>query len=139
MACTKHCRIWCRMSTRELGDSVAGGTDRPAPVDLAGKRVVVLGGGDTGMDCNRTAIRQGAASVTCAYRRDEASMPGSRREVANSREEGVEFLFNCQPLEIVGERAGHGREADRDTAGAERSAAAGRGRSRAGHRTHHSG
>jgi glutamate synthase (NADPH/NADH) small chain len=88
---------------RELGDSVGGGADRPAPVNLAGKRVVVLGGGDTGMDCNRTAVRQGAASVTCAYRRDEASMPGSRREVANSREEGVEFLFNCQPLEIVGE------------------------------------
>ncbi len=71
-------------------------------VDLAGQRVVVLGGGDTGMDCNRTAIRQGAESVTCAYRRDEANMPGSRREVANSREEGVEFLFNRQPLEIVG-------------------------------------
>jgi glutamate synthase (NADPH/NADH) small chain len=88
---------------RELGDSVAGGADRPPPVDLAGKRVVVLGGGDTGMDCNRTAVRQGAASVICAYRRDEANMPGSRREVANSREEGVEFLFNCQPLEIVGD------------------------------------
>ena len=72
--------------------------------DLSGKRVVVLGGGDTGMDCNRTAIRQGAESVTCAYRRDEANMPGSRREVANSREEGVEFLFNRQPLEIVGSR-----------------------------------
>jgi glutamate synthase (NADPH/NADH) small chain len=54
------------------------------------------------MDCNRTAIRQGAASVTCAYRRDEQNMPGSRREVANSREEGVNFLFNQQPLEILG-------------------------------------
>ena len=71
-------------------------------IDLAGKRVVVLGGGDTGMDCNRTSIRQGAASVSCAYRRDEENMPGSRREVENSREEGVEFLFNRQPLEIVG-------------------------------------
>ena len=71
-------------------------------VDFSGQRVVVLGGGDTGMDCNRTAIRQGAASVTCAYRRDEENMPGSRREVANSKEEGVEFLFNRQPLEIVG-------------------------------------
>lgn len=71
-------------------------------IDLAGKRVVVLGGGDTGMDCNRTAIRQGAATVSCAYRRDEENMPGSRREVANSKEEGVEFLFNQQPLEIVG-------------------------------------
>lgn len=72
-------------------------------VDLKGKRVVVLGGGDTAMDCNRTAIRQGANSVTCAYRRDEANMPGSVREVANAKEEGVEFLWNRQPIEIVGE------------------------------------
>ena len=72
-------------------------------VDLEGKRVIVLGGGDTGMDCNRTALRQGAESVRCVYRRDELNMPGSRREVANSREEGVEFLFNRQPLEIVGQ------------------------------------
>jgi glutamate synthase (NADPH/NADH) small chain len=71
-------------------------------VNLAGQRVVVLGGGDTGMDCNRTAIRQGATSVSCVYRRDEQNMPGSRREVGNSKEEGVEFLFNRQPLEIVG-------------------------------------
>ena len=71
-------------------------------VSLEGKNVVVLGGGDTGMDCNRTAIRQGAASVRCAYRRDELNMPGSRREVANSKEEGIEFLFNRQPVEIVG-------------------------------------
>ncbi len=70
--------------------------------NLEGQRVVVLGGGDTAMDCNRTAIRQGAAAVTCAYRRDEANMPGSRREVKNAREEGVEFLFNRQPLGIVG-------------------------------------
>ena len=71
-------------------------------INLAGKKVVVLGGGDTGMDCNRTAIRQGAESVSCAYRRDEENMPGSRREVKNSKEEGVSFLFNRQPLEIVG-------------------------------------
>lgn len=71
-------------------------------IDVRDKRVVVLGGGDTAMDCNRTSIRQGAASVTCAYRRDEANMPGSRREVTNAREEGVEFLFNRQPVEIVG-------------------------------------
>ncbi len=71
-------------------------------IDLAGKRVVVLGGGDTGMDCNRTAIRQGAESVTCTYRRDEANMPGSRRDYKNSKEEGVEFIFNCQPVEILG-------------------------------------
>lgn len=71
-------------------------------IDLAGKHVIVLGGGDTGMDCNRTAIRQGALSVSCAYRRDEENMPGSRREVENSKEEGINFLFNQQPLEIIG-------------------------------------
>jgi glutamate synthase (NADPH/NADH) small chain len=71
-------------------------------VNLAGKRVVVLGGGDTGMDCNRTAIRQGAQSVTCTYRRDEQNMPGSRRDYKNSKEEGVEFFFNSQPIEILG-------------------------------------
>ncbi len=72
-------------------------------ISVAGQRVVVLGGGDTAMDCNRTSIRQGAASVTCAYRRDEENMPGSRREVANAKEEGVVFLFNRQPVEIVGD------------------------------------
>lgn len=72
-------------------------------IDMKGKRVVVLGGGDTAMDCNRTAIRQGARSVTCAYRRDEENMPGSRREVANAKQEGVNFLFNRQPVEIVGD------------------------------------
>ncbi|MEE8427691.1 MAG: FAD-dependent oxidoreductase [Woeseiaceae bacterium] len=77
--------------------------DEPVPyIDLTGKHVVVLGGGDTAMDCNRTAIRQGAASVSCAYRRDRDNMPGSRREVTHSQEEGVNFLFNRQPLEIVG-------------------------------------
>ena len=84
---------------REMGIEVA---EEPF-VDLCGKNVVVLGGGDTGMDCNRTAIRQDAASVTCAYRRDEENMPGSRREVENSREEGVVFLFNQQPLAILGD------------------------------------
>ncbi len=99
---------------------IAGWT-QPAPeLDLAGKRVVVLGGGDTGMDCVRTAIRLGAASVTCVYRRDEAAMPGSRREVKNAKDEGVQFLFNRQPLAIVGDdkvsgvrvvetRASHGK------------------------------
>jgi glutamate synthase (NADPH/NADH) small chain len=71
-------------------------------VSMEGKRVVVLGGGDTAMDCNRTSIRQDAVSVTCAYRRDEENMPGSRREVNNAREEGVQFLWNRQPVEIVG-------------------------------------
>jgi glutamate synthase (NADPH/NADH) small chain len=72
-------------------------------IDMRGKRVVVLGGGDTAMDCNRTSLRQGAKSVTCAYRRDEANMPGSRREVYNAKEEGVQFLWNRQPVEIVGD------------------------------------
>ncbi|MGD8430095.1 MAG: FAD-dependent oxidoreductase [Ectothiorhodospiraceae bacterium] len=72
-------------------------------VDMRGKEVVVLGGGDTAMDCNRTALRQGATRVTCAYRRDESNMPGSRREVYNAKEEGVNFLWNRQPVEIVGD------------------------------------
>lgn len=71
-------------------------------INLKGKNVVVLGGGDTAMDCNRTAIRQGAKSVSCLYRRDEKNMPGSRREVVNAQEEGVNFEFNTQPIEIVG-------------------------------------
>lgn len=69
-------------------------------VSMKGKRVVVLGGGDTAMDCLRTAVRQGATSVTCAYRRDEKNMPGSKKEVKNAREEGVEFMFNLQPVRI---------------------------------------
>ncbi|MCE2594374.1 FAD-dependent oxidoreductase [Motilimonas cestriensis] len=69
-------------------------------IDMKGKKVVVLGGGDTAMDCVRTSIRQGAQNVYCAYRRDEANMPGSKREVQNAKEEGVEFIFNVQPTAI---------------------------------------
>ena len=69
----------------------------PAELDAAGKRVVVLGGGDTAMDCVRTAVRQGAASVTCAYRRDRANMPGSAREVGHAEEEGVVFDWLAAP------------------------------------------
>ncbi|KPJ79945.1 MAG: glutamate synthase [Gammaproteobacteria bacterium SG8_30] len=83
---------------RELGLE----QEAPGYIDLRDKRVVVLGGGDTGMDCIRTALRQGAETVSCTYRRDEANMPGSRRDYRNSREEGCEFLFNRQPVEIVG-------------------------------------
>ncbi|KTG24139.1 glutamate synthase [Idiomarina sp. WRN-38] len=75
-------------------------------IDLNGQQVVVLGGGDTAMDCVRTSIRQGATSVTCAYRRDESNMPGSRREVENAKEEGGEFLFNVQPVEIEANESG---------------------------------
>ena len=71
-------------------------------INLKGKNVIVLGGGDTAMDCNRTAVRQGAKSVKCLYRRDEKNMPGSKREVINAKEEGVEFEFNVQPIEIIG-------------------------------------
>jgi glutamate synthase (NADPH/NADH) small chain len=77
-------------------------------IDLAGKRVVVLGGGDTAMDCVRTAVRQGAHEVRCLYRRDRENMPGSQREVENALEEGVVFSFNVQPLEVV---TGDGGEA----------------------------
>lgn len=70
-------------------------------VDITDKKVVVVGGGDTAMDCLRTAVRLNAASVTCAYRRNEASMPGSKKEVINAREEGVEFLFNVSAQHIV--------------------------------------
>ena len=66
-------------------------------LNAEGKRVVVIGGGDTAMDCVRTAIRQGATSVKCLYRRDRANMPGSQREVANAEEEGVEFVWLTAP------------------------------------------
>lgn len=71
-------------------------------IELAGKRVIVLGGGDTAMDCLRTAVRQGAAEVSCVYRRDRANMPGSARETKNAEDEGVRFLWNLQPLGLVG-------------------------------------
>ena len=77
-------------------------TNKNEFINLKGKNVIVLGGGDTAMDCNRTAIRQGAKSVKCLYRRDEENMPGSKREVQNAKEEGVEFEFNIQPIDIVG-------------------------------------
>ncbi len=73
----------------------------PAGFDAAGKHVVVIGGGDTAMDCVRTAVRQGAASVKCLYRRDRANMPGSLREVNNAEEEGVEFIWLAAPAAIA--------------------------------------
>ena len=78
-------------------------------INLRDKRVVVLGAGDTAMDCNRTALRQGAAQVTCVHRRGEGQLRGSRKEFKNARDEGVRFLFNRQPIGIVeqgGEAAG---------------------------------
>ncbi|OKY26111.1 FAD-dependent oxidoreductase [Thalassotalea sp. PP2-459] len=81
---------------------IMGITENIKPyVSFTDKKVVVLGGGDTAMDCVRTSIRQGAKEVTCAYRRDEANMPGSPREVQNAKEEGVDFQFNIQPLDVA--------------------------------------
>ncbi len=78
-----------------FGDAVPAFDD--GSLNAEGKTVVVIGGGDTAMDCVRTAVRQGAASVRCLYRRDRANMPGSQREVANAEEEGVEFVWLSAP------------------------------------------
>jgi glutamate synthase (NADPH/NADH) small chain len=82
--------------------------DARRPRRRAGKDVVVVGGGDTAMDCVRTAVRQGAKSVTCLYRRDKANMPGSMREVSNAEEEGVIFEWLAAPRAVL--RRGHGRD-----------------------------
>lgn len=87
-------------------------TDTPVdlpPLDLKGKRVVVVGGGDTAMDCLRTSIRCGAAEARCVYRRDEANMPGSRKDYQNTREEGAQFTFLANPVEVLGDERGHVR------------------------------
>jgi len=86
-----------------LGDSVPA--FESGALNAAGRKVVVIGGGDTAMDCVRTAIRQGAASVTCLYRRDRANMPGSMREVAHAEEEGVRFEWLAAPEAFLGERS----------------------------------
>jgi glutamate synthase (NADPH/NADH) small chain len=89
---------------------VGFGDDVPAYADgslnAAGKAVVVIGGGDTAMDCVRTAIRQGAKSVTCLYRRDRENMPGSQREVQNAEEEGVVFEWLAAPEAVLHARGG---------------------------------
>ena len=84
-----------------LGDSVPA--YESGELNAEGKDVVVVGGGDTAMDCVRTAVRQGAKSVTCLYRRDKANMPGSMREVANAEEEGVTFEWLAAPRALAGE------------------------------------
>ncbi len=88
-------------NTKSLLDIPAGDHEF---TDLKDRRVVVLGGGDTAMDCVRTAVRQGAREVHCLYRRDRDNMPGSQGEVENALEEGVSFHFNVQPLEIIEEQ-----------------------------------
>ena len=87
-----------------LGDDRAGRSPSGA-LNADGKRVVVIGGGDTAMDCVRTAVRQGAASVKCLYRRDQANMPGSMREVKNAQEEGVEFVWLSAPEAFLGDNS----------------------------------
>ena len=82
-----------------LGDKVPAYEN--GMLNAAGKNVVVIGGGDTAMDCVRTAIRQGAKSVKCLYRRDRENMPGSQREVANAIEEGVEFVWQTAPEAVL--------------------------------------
>lgn len=86
-----------------LGDAVP--EFESGMLNAAGKNVIVVGGGDTAMDCVRTAIRQGAASVTCLYRRDRANMPGSRREVAHAESEGVRFEWLANPVAFTGGEA----------------------------------
>ena len=88
---------------KSFGDEVAAFDN--GTLDAKGKRVVVIGGGDTAMDCVRTAIRQGAVSVKCLYRRDKANMPGSMREVQNAEEEGVEFVWLSAPKGFTGQGA----------------------------------
>tara|TARA_A100001015_G_scaffold249828_1_gene287931 strand:- start:2956 stop:4401 length:1446 start_codon:yes stop_codon:yes gene_type:complete len=83
-----------------LGDKVKLFDD--GTLDAKGKRVVVIGGGDTAMDCVRTAVRQKAKSVKCLYRRDKENMPGSAREVNNAEEEGVEFIWLSNPKQFIG-------------------------------------
>ncbi|AUM75863.1 NAD(P)-dependent oxidoreductase [Paracoccus jeotgali] len=94
----------------DFGDEVPDFAD--GKLDARGKRVVVVGGGDTAMDCVRTAIRQGAQSVKCLYRRDRDNMPGSRREVENAEEEGVEFVWLSAPTGFCGHVPGIARDGD---------------------------
>ena len=86
---------------KSLGDDVAAFDN--GELNAEGRNVVVVGGGDTAMDCVRTAIRQNAKSVTCLYRRDRANMPGSQREVANAEEEGVVFKWLSAPQAFLGD------------------------------------
>ncbi len=88
---------------QDFGDKVTG--EDAKKFDASGKHVVVIGGGDTAMDCVRTAVRQGAKSVKCLYRRDRNNMPGSAREVKNAEEEGVEFVWLSGPEAFLGDKS----------------------------------
>jgi glutamate synthase (NADPH/NADH) small chain len=94
-----------------LGDAVPDFTS--GALNAQGRHVVVIGGGDTAMDCVRTAVRQGAKSVKCLYRRDRANMPGSMREVKHAEEEGVEFVWLSGPEAFLGDRTVTGVRAER--------------------------
>lgn len=83
------------------------GKKHDAKYHVADKDVIVIGGGDTAMDCVRTSMREGANSVKCIYRRDEANMPGSRKEVKAAKEEGVEFIFNTAPKNFIANARGN--------------------------------
>ncbi len=87
---------------KNLGDTSSGES-----IEVKGKRVAVLGGGDTAMDCLRTALRCGAREAVCIYRRDLENMPGSRREYVNATEEGARFMFLTNPVELLGDDNGH--------------------------------
>lgn len=102
----EHERVFSAMDYLTQKQRQQFGAQLPESYELRGLRVVVIGGGDTAMDCLRTAIRDGAARVSCLYRRDEANMPGSRKEFHNAVEEGVEFCFNVAPKEIRREADG---------------------------------
>jgi glutamate synthase (NADPH/NADH) small chain len=94
-----------------LGDEVPAFRD--GSLNAAGKNVVVIGGGDTAMDCVRTAVRQGARSVKCLYRRNRENMPGSVREVKHAEEEGVEFVWLSAPEAFLGDGVVRGVRAQR--------------------------
>ncbi len=89
-----------------FGDSVPHMQDSDGSLNVEGKNIVVIGGGDTAMDCLRTAVRRGASSVTCLYRRDCENMPGSKREVKNAIEEGVKFEFLANPKAVITDTEG---------------------------------
>ena len=107
-----HAMTYLTASNRQgLGDTVAAFDD--GTLDARGKNVVVVGGGDTAMDCVRTAVRQDAKSVKCLYRRDRANMPGSMTEVIHAEEEGVEFIWLAQPEAFLGDGVVDGLRATR--------------------------
>jgi len=93
--CMMAMDLLVNVQRKQFGDSY------DKQVDVKDKRVVVIGGGDTAMDCVRTSLREGARSVTCLYRRDARNMPGSRKEYLNAKEEGVDFIFNASPKQVI--------------------------------------